>query len=118
MFFGEHTFDWMYDDYAALRGLKDVAHLLGSKKDWGRLYDTEALKACKVPTAAVMYYDDVYVERLLSEETAAMIGSAPGGVGMKVFVTNEYQHSGIRDDGHKILDKLLGMVRGTENVPS
>ena len=118
MFFGEHTFDWMYEDYDKLRGLKDAAMLIGAKKDWGKLYDSAKLKACSVPTAAAMYYDDVYVERLLSEETAAMIGSGPGGVETKVWVTNEYQHSGIRDDGYKILDKLLGMVGGTINVPS
>lgn len=27
--------------------------------------------------------------------------------------TNEYRHSGIRDDGTRIFDRLLGMVRET-----
>ena len=40
------------------------------------------------------------------------------GTPMKVWVTNEYQHSGIRDDGYKILDQLLGMLDGTVPVPS
>lgn len=41
-----------------------------------------------------------------------------GGKRMKIYVTNEYQHSGIRDDGFEILDKLLGMLAGTVDVPS
>ena len=32
----------------------------------------------QVPTAAAMYYDDIYVERLLSEQTAALVGSEGG----------------------------------------
>lgn len=36
----------------------------------------------------------------------------------KVWVTNRYQHSGLREDGDKILDTLLGMVRGEIELPS
>lgn len=32
---------------------------------------------------------------------------------LRQWVTNEYKHSGIRDDGHHILDRLLSMVRDT-----
>eukprot|EP00281_Chroomonas_sp_CCMP1168_P017605 CAMPEP_0206211696 /NCGR_PEP_ID=MMETSP0047_2-20121206/137_1 /ASSEMBLY_ACC=CAM_ASM_000192 /TAXON_ID=195065 /ORGANISM="Chroomonas mesostigmatica_cf, Strain CCMP1168" /LENGTH=540 /DNA_ID=CAMNT_0053633617 /DNA_START=22 /DNA_END=1645 /DNA_ORIENTATION=- len=118
-FFGEHTFKFMYDgDYAALAGLKETAEAIATKSDWGDLYDEAMLKSCKVPAAAAVYYDDVYVERLLSEKTAALVGSDPGCTKMKIYVTNEYQHSGIRDDGYAILDKLLGMLAGTVNVPS
>jgi hypothetical protein len=28
-------------------------------------------------------------------------------------MTNEYKHSGLRDDGARILDRLLSMVRDT-----
>ena len=45
----------------------------------------------------------MYVERQLSEATAKLTGSR--GVPMKIWVTNEYQHSGIRDDGYRILDR-------------
>ncbi len=34
-------------------------------------------------------------------ETAALVGSK-GGTRMKLWVTNEYQHSGIRDDGYRV----------------
>jgi hypothetical protein len=59
----------------------------------------------------------MYVERILSEQTAALIGSS-GGTPIKVWVTNEYQHSGIRDDGYKILHTLLAMLDGTVQIPS
>ena len=31
--------------------------------------------------------------------------------GLRIWATNEYKHSGIRDDGARILDRLLGMAR-------
>ena len=64
------------------------------------------LRANTVPVAAAIYYDDMYVERAFSEETAATIR------GIKIWVTNEYEHNGLRADGERILDRLLGMARG------
>jgi hypothetical protein len=48
----------------------------------------------------------MYVERTFSEETAQEIR------GIKLWITNEYQHNGLRADGEVILDRLLAMVRG------
>jgi hypothetical protein len=59
-----------------------------------------------MPTAAVMYYNDMYVDRLLSEEAASIIK------GIHVWATSEYEHNGLRSDGEKILGRLLGLVRG------
>ena len=36
----------------------------------------------------------------------------------KVWVSNEYQHSGLRDDGSLIFNKLLGMAKGEIGIPS
>ena len=83
-----------------LTTLQACADKLAAKKDWPSLYNPEALRNTSVPTAAAMYYDDIYVDRLLSEQTAALVGSAPGATPIKVWVTNEYQHTGIRDDGY------------------
>ncbi|CAD7947694.1 unnamed protein product [Amoebophrya sp. A25] len=58
--------------------------------------------------AAVVYYDDMYVERELSEETAAQIP------GIRLWVTNEYHHSGLLDDGFVLLDRLLAMCEQAE----
>jgi len=119
MLMGEHCFSWMFDgDYPALASLKEASDLLATRSDWPRLYDLEQLRKCTVPCAAAVYVDDMFVEIDLSLATAETIGSAPGGLPPKVWVTNEYQHSGLRDDGYRIVDKLLGMVRGTVNIPS
>jgi hypothetical protein len=33
-------------------------------------------------------------------------------------ISNEYQHSGLRDDGAMIFNKLLGMAKGEVGTPS
>lgn len=60
----------------------------------------------QVPVAAAVYYEDLYVNVTLSEETAAQIQD------IRLWVTNEYLHSGIREDGPRILDQLFGMLKG------
>jgi hypothetical protein len=70
------------------------------------LYDPSALRQNSVPCAAAIYYDDMYVERQFSEETAETIR------GIKVWITNEYEHNGLRADGEAILEKLLDMLHG------
>lgn len=57
-------------------------------------------------TFAVLF-QDLYVDFELAQETAGKIQ------GIRQWVTNEYMHSGIRDDGARILERLLGMVRGS-----
>lgn len=50
---------------------------------------------------------DMYVDFNFAQDTASHIK------GLKQWMTNEYYHSGIRDDGSRIFDRLLGMNRGT-----
>ena len=69
LFTGEHVFPWMFEDYGALRPLREAADLL-ARQDWPRLYNPERLRGCEVPAAAAIYADDMYVERSFSEETA------------------------------------------------
>lgn len=59
-----------------------------------------------MPVAAAVYYEDLYVSIALSEETASQIKD------IRVWVTNEYLHSGIREDGARVLDQLFGMLNG------
>ena len=59
-----------------------------------------------MPAAAAMYYDDMYVERTHGEATAKAIP------GLRVWITNEYQHNGLRAAGAGILDRLIAMVQG------
>ena len=105
-FTGEMIYPSMFDDYAHLRPLKEAAHLLADYSEWPRLYDVAALQANTVPCAAAMYYNDMYVERQFSDETAQTIR------GLKTWVTSEYEHNGLRADGEKVLGRLIDMVRG------
>lgn len=106
LFTGEMIFPWMFDEIHALKPFKDVAHILSEKKDWSQLYDIQALNNNKVPVAAAVYYEDMYVNFKLSKETASQIA------GIRLWITNEFMHSGLRDDGGKVLDHLLGMLNG------
>ena len=101
----EAIFPWMFEDYAALRPFAETAEILADV-EWPRLYDAAVLGANTVPVAAAMYYDDMYVERTHSEATVRAIP------GLRVWVTNEYQHNGLRAEGAAILDRLIAMVRG------
>jgi hypothetical protein len=126
LFFGEMVFPWMSQDYAELGGvgLTAVAQALASKTDWGPLWDgPRMIKALnddngrpKCRAAAVVYYDDFYVDFNASMKVTAR-GSGPLEK-CKVYITNDYQHSGLRDDGAKIFAKLYGMATGTVRTPS
>jgi pimeloyl-ACP methyl ester carboxylesterase len=102
---GEHVYPWMFEDYGELRPFAEAAELLAAH-EWPVLYDPDALAACEVPAAAVIYHEDMYVERVHSERTAAAIR------GLRPWVTSEYDHDGIRADGGRVLGRLLDLARG------
>jgi pimeloyl-ACP methyl ester carboxylesterase len=105
LFTGEHVYSWMFSDYAALAPLREASQLLADR-EWPRLYDDDVLRSNEVPAAAAIYAEDMYVERSFSEETAAQIR------GLRPWVTNEYEHNGIRADGDRVLGRLLDLARG------
>ncbi|XP_011023272.1 PREDICTED: uncharacterized protein LOC105124825 [Populus euphratica] len=105
-FTGEMVFPWMFEEFHALRKFKDAAHLLAEKKDWPPLYDIAVLNNNKVPVAAAVYYEDMYVNFKLAMETASQVA------GIRLWITNEYMHSGLRDGAGQVLDHLLGMLNG------
>lgn len=108
LFTGEMIYPWMFDEYPQLQPLKAAAELLAAAADWPRLYDVETLRHNTVPCVAAIYYNDMYVERAYSEETAANIG------GIKLWITNQYEHNALRADGETVLDRLLGMLHGEQ----
>jgi pimeloyl-ACP methyl ester carboxylesterase len=103
-FTGEHVYPWMFEDYRALRAYREAAELL-AQHPWPRLYDEARLAANEVPVAAAIYADDMYVDRELSEETAGRIR------GLRPWLTNEFEHDGLRVEGRRVLDRLIGLVR-------
>jgi pimeloyl-ACP methyl ester carboxylesterase len=107
LFTGEHVFGWMFEDYGALVPLQDAAELL-AKESWPALYDPERLRDNDIPVAAAVYADDVYVESNLSMETARLVR------GLRPWLTNEYEHNGLRADGGRILNRLINLTRGLD----
>jgi pimeloyl-ACP methyl ester carboxylesterase len=104
-FTAEHVFPWMFEEYGALRPHREAAMLLADHQ-WPRLYDVEQLRHNEVPVAATIYTDDLYVERAFAEETAAAIR------GLKPWITNEFEHNGLRSDGERVLGRLIDLVKG------
>ena len=104
-FTAEHVFRWMWQDYGELHSHRDAAELLG-EHPWPKLYDAAQLAHNEVPVAATIYVDDLYVERRFAEETARQIR------GLKPWITNEYEHNGLRADGERVLGRLIDLVRG------
>ncbi len=85
--------------------MREAADLL-AEHEWPRLYDPERLRENEVPVAAAIYAEDLYVERAFSEETAAHVR------GLRPWVTNEYEHNGLRADGERVLGRLIALARG------
>jgi pimeloyl-ACP methyl ester carboxylesterase len=106
LFTGEHVYPWSFDDDSELAPLRATADLL-AEREWPALYDEEALRSTDVPCSAAIYADDAYVDRAFSEETASMIPT------MRPWLTNELEHNGLRVDGVRVLDRLIGLARGS-----
>jgi hypothetical protein len=102
---GEHVYPWMFEEYTGLAPLREAAEIL-ARHQWPRLYDAERLSENEVPVAAAIYADDMYVARALSEETAGRVR------GLRAWVTNEYEHNGLRVDADRVLGRLIDLVRG------
>jgi pimeloyl-ACP methyl ester carboxylesterase len=106
LFTGEHVLPWNFEDDQILAPLREAANLL-AERTWPRLYDADVLARCDVPCAAAVYAEDPYVDRAFSEQTAALIPT------MRMWLTNEYEHNGLRVAGDTILNRLIGLARGT-----
>jgi pimeloyl-ACP methyl ester carboxylesterase len=105
-FTGEMIYPWMFETDPALRPLQETAQLLAERTDWPDLYSADALAANRVPVAAAVYHDDMYVDAADSLATADAVR------GLRTWVTNEWEHDGLRASGSQVLDRLIGMVRG------
>jgi pimeloyl-ACP methyl ester carboxylesterase len=106
LFTGEMIYPWMFENDPVLAPLAEAADLLARRDSWPPLYDAGRLGACAVPSAAAVYYDDMYVPREFSVVTARAIR------GLRPWITNEYEHDGLRVSNGRVLDRLIAMVRG------
>ncbi|MFG2182332.1 alpha/beta fold hydrolase [Streptomyces abikoensis] len=105
LFTGETVHPWMLETQPALRPLRRTAELLAEREGWTPLYDADRLARNTVPVAAAVYHDDLYVDTEHSLRTARSIA------GLRTWVTDEYEHDGVRAGGRVVLDRLLGLVR-------
>src|SRR5262249_2134822 len=95
----------MWEDYGRLSPPRPAAEILAAHR-WPKLYDADRLRHNDVPVVATIYINDVYVERDYAMETAGLIR------GLRPWITDEYEHNGIRADGERVLDRLLALLKG------
>ncbi|MFF5563116.1 alpha/beta fold hydrolase [Streptomyces sp. NPDC012623] len=105
-FTGESIHPWHFVNDPALAPLRETAELLAARTDWPALYDPARLAANEVPVAAAVYHDDMYVDTEHSLRTARAIR------GLRTWVTDEFEHDGVRAGGPRVLDRLLALARG------
>ncbi|MFC9910620.1 alpha/beta fold hydrolase [Streptomyces sp. NPDC127197] len=105
LFTGESVHPWTFDCDPALRPLRETADLLAARTGWRPLYDPARLAANEVPVAAAIYHDDMYVDTAHSLETARTIR------GLRTWVTDEFEHDGVRASGPRVLDRLIALTR-------
>ncbi len=105
LFTGEMILPALFEEIHALRPFRETAQILAEREDWPTLYDPERLAQNEVPVAAAVYFSDAYVPRELSLQTARRVPN------VRTWVTNEYEHNGLRADGARIVQRLLSMAR-------
>ncbi|MGW6455413.1 alpha/beta fold hydrolase [Streptomyces sp. NPDC055078] len=105
LFTGETIHPWHFEADPALRPLRETAELLAARTGWEPLYDAGRLAANEVPVAAAVYHDDMYVDTAHSLDTARTVR------GLRTWVTDEYEHDGLRAGGPRVLDRLISLAR-------
>ncbi|KAL7473355.1 hypothetical protein ACHAXS_013945 [Conticribra weissflogii] len=122
LFTGEMVFPYMaHGDFADIsgNGMRMLSESLASKHDWLPLFDASNMRSAlldgKTKAAAAVYYEDMYVD---FDCCMKLVQRGMPLEGVKVWVTNEYQHSGLRDDGANIFKKIMAMAKGAIHVPS
>ncbi|GAA3834231.1 alpha/beta fold hydrolase [Sphaerisporangium flaviroseum] len=106
LFTGEMFYPWMFEEIAALRPFQRAAEALAKVDDWPRLYDPARLAGNEVPVAAIVYHDDMYVDADLSLRTARAVGN------LRYWITNEWEHDGVRASGDRVLARLMDLAGG------
>lgn len=104
LLFGEHLSRWHFEDTPQLAPWLEIMDVVAAH-EWPRLYDEAALREADVPVAAIVYYDDPFVDRELSLRTASLLPRA------HTWITNEYLHGGLVTSGEGVIDRLITIGR-------
>lgn len=102
---GEMCFEWYTRFDPALRPMARATQLIAEHADWAPLYDLDQLAANQVPVAALVYTDDVYVDRDLSVATAQQVAN------LQVWESDRWHHDGIAQAGAEIFRRLHEMIQ-------
>lgn len=100
---GEHMMRAFFEQAPSLQPLLGATDILAQRTDWQPVYLPDVLEQTASPVVAAVYYGDMFVPRELSLATAELMGARP-------WVTNEYQHDGLRASGGKVFERLLSML--------
>ncbi|KAK0212372.1 alpha/beta-hydrolase [Desarmillaria ectypa] len=104
-FTGEMIFPSMFDDYANLRPFKGAAEIIAQYDGWGQLFDLQQLSKNQIKVSSVSYFDDMYVDFDLAQDTATKIKNT------EQYVTNQLVHSGLRADPKDVMKRLFQLSK-------
>ncbi|KAF9444053.1 alpha/beta-hydrolase [Macrolepiota fuliginosa MF-IS2] len=108
-FTGEMIFPAMFDDYVNLRPWKQAAELLAQDATWEPLYDLKQLSENKVKVSTATYFDDMFVDFNLAQDTASKIK------GTEQYITNQLFHGGIGEDPKDVFKRLFQISKREYN---
>jgi pimeloyl-ACP methyl ester carboxylesterase len=103
---GEHVHREWTKTVPAFQPWAEVTDIL-SQHSWPKLYDRAALASSGAQGAAAVYVNDAYVPLEYSLETATALPE------IQLYVTSEYEHSGLRSSGDRVLTKLIELAKHT-----
>lgn len=101
---GEMCFDWYTELDPVLQSMARATDMIAAYSNWGPLYDLEQLHQNTVPVAALVYTDDVFVERNLSMASAQQVAN------LQVWESDQWHHDGIGEAGAEIFKRLHSMI--------
>ncbi|MBN9155908.1 MULTISPECIES: alpha/beta fold hydrolase [unclassified Microbacterium] len=102
LFTGEHIRREWTETVPAFRPWRDVSLAL-AQHEWPEIYAPEALVASEANGAAAVYVNDPYVPLEYSLETAGLLP------GVRLWVTSEHEHNGLRSG--PVLEHLIGLAQ-------
>lgn len=103
LFTGEHIRREWTETVPAFQPWRDVTLAL-AEYEWPRIYDEVAIATSGATGAAAVYVNDVYVPLEYSLETARLLP------GVKLWVTSEHEHNGLRSG--PVLTHLIDLAHG------
>ena len=106
LFTCEHVFPWMFEDYGALAPLREAAEIARRARVAAALRRSSGWR----PTRSRPRPRSTPTTRTSSARSPRR---PPRSIrGLRPWVTNEYDHNGLRADGARILGRLIDLARG------